>query len=173
MNFSDIELPSYQHSDPEALMNSEVGRWRVNISTVEHIGPVQRKIFDILNAISGLRVNWWGNTTDVSVSFKDTVDRLLNYWIPEFCELIPDCYTPELSVISYSTGRNPIILNLDKLHDKIGSRTYKLKINQAVLSVICPDIPPSDDRRIEFNTCRINSVIGSPDAGILFVNCAY
>lgn len=60
MNFSDIELPSYQHSDPEALMNSEVGHWRVNISTVEHIGPIQRKIFEILNTISGLRVNWWG-----------------------------------------------------------------------------------------------------------------
>lgn len=59
MKFSDIELPSYQHSDPEALMNSEIGRWRVNISTVEHIGPVQRKIFEILNAISGLCVTWW------------------------------------------------------------------------------------------------------------------
>lgn len=173
MNFSDIELPSYQHSDPEALMNSEIGRWRVNISTVEHIGPVQRKIFEILNAISGLCATWWGNTTHVSVSFTDTADRLLNYWIPKFCELIPDCYTPELSVISGSTAKNPIIFNLDKLHTKIGSRTYKLKITKVVFSVICPDRPPSDDRRIEFNTCRLKSVIGSPDAGILFVNCAY
>lgn len=114
-----------------------------------------------------------GNTTHVSVSFIDTADRLLNYWIPEFCKLIPDCYTPELAVLSCSTAKNPIIINLDKLHNKIGSRTYKLKITGGVFSVICPDIPPSDDRRIEFNTCRLKSVIGLPDAGILFVNCAY
>lgn len=167
MDFNNIELNDISGDEPESILNSDIQPWCVFINNTELSAPLQYKIHNDCKDIPVLLVSWPGGTADVCIRLKETGDRLLNYWIPLFISLGIGRRV-ELTVKSYYNGY-PVVLNLEKLHDKIGVSEYAITFKHFnILSLICPDIAPDYKRTIEFNDCIINKLLGKPDFQISF-----
>lgn len=162
MDFNNIELNDISCGEPESILNSDIQPWCVFINNTELSAPLQCKIHNDCKDIPGLLVTWSGGTADVRVTLKDTGDRLLTYCIPWFISLGIGRRI-ELTVKGYYNGY-PVVLNLEKLHDKIGVSEYAITFKHFnILSLICPVIAPDYKRTIEFNDCIINKLLGKPD----------
>lgn len=167
MDFNNIELNDISGRELESILNSDIQTWLVCINNTELSAPLQCKICDACKDIPELHVSWYGGTADVCVSLKDTGDRLLNYWIPWYISLGIG-RSVELTVKGYYNCA-PIVLNLEKLHNKIGIHDYTIRFKHLnILSLICPDIMSNYKRAIEFNDCDIDNILGKPDSQISF-----